>query len=265
MAFLGMGIFYGGVITGIPVVTGVAEGVHHQKEQNKEAANETRMVKFYIDVFCGAKSGKRDEIDKGVIVLHKERVWVCPKDEERGMPVSPKPGVPPPHPFTGFYIMYPDEDRDPRERGLVTTLPTDPPMLNWIYVDKDDLHLTHGNRTQSIAHMVGPWDWTDDEQGVTLEGWEGFVAVELDEDEQVDGLKWQLYYDKWDDKLGKGKMVDGRRVLPISLERRILPEELRKQQEEEAEKKMQVKSTGDLKTKLDLKDPKDYKPRTSKK
>lgn len=74
MAFLGMGIFYGGVITGIPVVTGVAEGVHHQKEQNKEAANETRMVKFYIDVFCGAKSGKRDEIDKGVIVLHKERV-----------------------------------------------------------------------------------------------------------------------------------------------------------------------------------------------
>lgn len=78
-------------------------------------------------------------------------------------------------------------------------------------------------------------------------------------------MKWQLYYDKWDDKLGKGKMVDGRRVLPISLERRILPEELRKQQEEEAEKKMQVKSTGDLKTKLDLKDPKDYKPRTSKK
>lgn len=39
----------------------------------------------------------------------------------------------------------------------------------------------------------------------------------------------------------------------------MLPEELRKQQEEAAERKMQVKSTGDLKTKLDLKDPKDAK------
>ncbi|EOD46149.1 hypothetical protein GTA08_BOTSDO02172 [Neofusicoccum parvum] len=130
-------------------------------------------------------------------------------------------------------------------------------MLNWIYVDKDNLFLTHGNRTQSIAHVVGPWDWTDDEEGVMLEGWEGFVAVEMDEDEEVDGLKWQLYYDRWDDKLGKGKKVGGRRVLPVSLERRILPEELRKQQEQEAESKMQVKSTGDLKTKLDLKDPND--------
>lgn len=173
------------------------------------------------------------------------------------MPASPKEGVAPPHPFTGFYIMYPDEDRNPRERGLVTTLPTDPPMLNWLYADKEALHLTHGNRSQSLAHVVGPWDWTDDESGVTLEGWEGFVAVE--NDEAVDGLRWQVYYDRWDDLLGKGERVGGRRVLPLSLERRMLPEELRKQQEEAAERKMQVKSTGDLKTKLDLKDPKDAK------
>ncbi|KAL1640625.1 hypothetical protein SLS58_006821 [Diplodia intermedia] len=260
MAMLGMGIFYGGVITGIPVTTGVAEGVHHQKEQNKEAANETRMVKFYIDVFCDAKSSKRGELDGGVIVLHKERVYVCPKDADTGTPAPPKPGAPPPHPFTGFYIMYPDDDRDPRERGLVTTIPTEPPTLNWLYADKDALFVTHGNRTQSIAHVVGPWDWTDDEQGVTLEGWEGFVAVELDEAAAVDGLRWQLYYDRWDDRLGRGEKVGGRRVLPVSLERRVLPEELRRQEEEEAERKMQVKSTGDLKTKLDLKDPKEHRP-----
>ncbi|KAF2146289.1 uncharacterized protein K452DRAFT_264008 [Aplosporella prunicola CBS 121167] len=256
MAMLGMGIFYGGVITGIPVVTGVAEGVHHQKEQNKEAANETRMVKFYMDVYCGAKSSKKDEIDGGIVVLHKDRVWVCPQDEKTQQPASPAPGVPPPHPFTGFYIMYPDEDRNPRERGLVSTINTDPPMLNWIYARKETLHLSYGNRTQSIAHIVGPWDWTDDEAGVTLEGWEGFVAVEVPEEEQVDGLKWALYYDRWDDKLKKGEMVGGRRVLPCSLERRMLPEELRKAQEEAAEKKMQVKSSGDLKTRLDLKEEK---------
>ncbi|KAK7537022.1 uncharacterized protein J3D65DRAFT_362221 [Phyllosticta citribraziliensis] len=255
MATLGLGLFFGGVITGIPVVTGVAEGVHHQKEQNKEAANETRMVKFYMDVYCQAKSSRAGEVDGGIIVVHKDAIWVCRKNEE-GFPVSPDPSKPPPHPFTGFYIMYPDEERNPRERGLVTTLNTDPPMLNWVYVDKATHALRFGNRSQSIAHVVGPWDWTDDEKGVTLEGWEGFVAVEVSDEESAaaDGLRWQLYYDRWDDKLADGKLVGGRRVLPCSLERRMLPEELRKAEEEAAERKMQVNSRGNLKTKLDLRD-----------
>ncbi|KAF2090295.1 hypothetical protein K490DRAFT_13727, partial [Saccharata proteae CBS 121410] len=215
---------------GIPTVTGVAEGVHHQKEQNKEAANETRMVKFYMDVFCGAKSSKKDEVDGGMVVVHKNKLWICPKDPSTELPVSPVHGTPAPHPFTGFYIQYPDEERNPRERGLVSTVSVDPPMLNWIYAHKETLELTYGNRTQSIEHVVGPWDWTDDEAGVTLEGWEGFVAVEEDE---VDGLRWALYYDRWDNQLEKGKKVGGKRVLPCSLERRVLPEEVRKQQEEE--------------------------------
>lgn len=119
-------------------------------------------------------------------------------------------------------------------------------MLNWIYVDSDTLELRFGNRTQSIQHIVGPWDWTEDEVGLLLEDWEGFVAVE---EEEQDGLKWALYYDRDDNGLAKGKKVGGRTVLQCSLERRLLPEELRKQQEEEADRKMQVKSTGDLKTK----------------
>jgi hypothetical protein len=143
--------------------------------------------------------------------------------------------------------MYPDEDRTPRERGLVSTVSVDPPMLNWIYADKDRLDLRYGNRTQSLQHVVGPWDWTEDETGVTLEEWEGWVAVE--EEEQEDGLKWALYYDRYDDDLGNGRKANGKRRLQCSLERRILPEEMRKAQDAEAEQKMQVKSSGDLKTK----------------
>jgi hypothetical protein len=119
-------------------------------------------------------------------------------------------------------------------------------MLNWIYCNKDTLEMKYGNRTQSIQHIVGTWDWTEDEAGVMLEEWEGFVAVE--EEEREDGLKWAVYYDRYDDGLGSGRKANGRRRLQCSLERRVLPEELRKAQEEEAEKKMQVKSTGDLKT-----------------
>jgi len=246
MAWLGLGVFYGGVITGIPVVTGVAEGVHHQKEVNKEAANEDRMVKFFLDVFCESKSQKRKEVHGGMIVLKHDKVWLVPKDPDSQMPTAPKSGGPELHPFSGFYIMYPDDDRSPAERGLVSTISVDPPMLNWIYVDKNTLELKYGNRTQSIQHIVGSWDWTEDEAGVTLDDWEGFCAVE--EEEQPDGLKWAIYYDRWDDDFGNGRLVNGKTRLQCSLERRILPEEMRKKQDEEAEKKLQVKSTGDLKS-----------------
>jgi hypothetical protein len=247
MAWLGLGVFYTGIIVGVPVVTGVAEGVHHQKEVNKEAANEDRMVKFYLDVFCEASDPRKKEVHGAMIVMRHDKVWLCPKDPEMLMPITPKGGGMAPHPFTGFYIMYPDEDRSPGERGLVSTVSVDPPMLNWVYVDKETLEVKYGNRTQSIQHIVGPWDWTEDEAGVTLDGWEGFCAVE--EEEKEDGLKWALYYDRWDDDFGNGRLIGGKTRLQCSLERRKLPEELVKAEDEEAEKKLQVKTTGDLKTK----------------
>ena len=250
MAWLGLGVFYGGIITGVPVVTGVAQGVQHQKEANEEAANETRMAKFYLDVFCDASHPQKSEVHGGMIVLRHDKVWLAPKDPETLMPVVQKGGGGVPHPFTGFYISYPDDDRDPKERGLVSTISDDPPMLNWIYVDKNTLELKYGNRTQSIQQIVGNWDWTEDEAGVTLDGWEGFCAVE--EEEMSDGLKWALYYDRWDDDFGNGRLVNGKVRLQCSLERRLLPEELRKAQEDAANKKMQVKATGDLKTQWDV-------------
>jgi hypothetical protein len=147
--------------------------------------------------------------------------------------------------------MYPDDERDPPQRGLVSTISVDPPMLNWLYADAATLELRYGNRTQSIAHVIGPWDWTEDEEGVTLDGWEGFATVD-EGGGRADGLRWALYYDRYDDDFGAGRKVGGRERLPCSLERRVLPEELRKQQEEEADRKMQVKSTGDLKTKWEV-------------
>jgi hypothetical protein len=250
MALVALGVFYGGIITGIPVVTGVAQGVKHQQDANKEAANETRMIKFYIDTFCEAQHPKQKEIHGAIIVLRDDKVWLAPKDPETELPLAFEGTDPTPHPFTGFYIMYPDEDRSPAERGLVSTISVDPPMLNWIYVDKDTLELKYGNRTQSINHIIGPWDWTEDEEGVTIDGWEGFYAVK--EPERPDGLKWAIYYDRWDDDFGNGRLVGGKMRLQCSLERRVLPEELRKAQEEEADKKMQVKTKGDLKTKWEV-------------
>jgi hypothetical protein len=89
----------------------------------------------------------------------------------------------------------------------------DPPVLNWIYVDEDDLMLKYGNKTQSMPHIFAPWDWTDDEQYLTLESWEGFVALE-----ESSGT-WVLCYDIDDDHLMDVR--DGRRVLECDLERQL--------------------------------------------
>ena len=57
---------------------------------------------------------------------------------------------------------------------------------------------------------------------------------------------------KNNDGMGGGKRVSGKAVLPCSLERRIFSEQQQQAQQESADKKMQVKTTGDLKTKWGL-------------
>jgi len=117
------------------------------------------------------------------------------------------------HPFAGFYLEYPSEVK-PAPLGLVSTISQDPPELNWIYVNKNTLEIKYGNKSQSLPHIVAPWDWTEDRQGLTLEGWEGFVALE-----ETSGT-WVLCYDREDDHLKSIRRH--RRVLECALERNTL-------------------------------------------
>lgn len=73
---LPLGIFLGGAVVAIPVVTGVAEGVQHQKKQNEEAANETRMVKFNMLTSCDSSDELAEEVDNGIIVLRHNQVRI---------------------------------------------------------------------------------------------------------------------------------------------------------------------------------------------
>jgi hypothetical protein len=76
MALVPLGLFLGGAVTAIPVVTGVAEGVSHQKKQNEEAANETRMVKFNILTSCESDDELAEEVDNGMVVLRHNKVRI---------------------------------------------------------------------------------------------------------------------------------------------------------------------------------------------
>lgn len=89
----------------------------------------------------------------------------------------------------GYYFTYPSEEK---HLGMVSTIADDPPMLNWIYCDKDTGMVKHGGRQATIGHTIGPWYWSDDETWLTLEGDTlQFVAVQ-DEETQ----RWCVYWDK---------------------------------------------------------------------
>lgn len=215
--------------TAISVVTGVAQGVSEQKKQNADASNQVRMLKFHVDISADPSS----TVDNYIVTLHSDKVWI-----EAKSPITRLPENVDHHPFTGFYIAYPDENR-PYTRGLVSTISVDPPMLNWIYIDKDTLEVKYASRSGSIEHHVGSFDWTNetnDKQAnqrdrsamrrehervesvggdcVTFDDWEGFVAME----EQPG--KWALYFDLNDDGLKEHKK--GHKTVEVSLCRRVI-------------------------------------------
>ena len=195
-------------LAAIPTTIGVAEGVHAEnKENDPKASSKTeaeRMRKFNLECYCESNSRTAKEIHGGNVVLRNDKIYIESQSSEKG------------HTFEGFYISYPDPDRpQPPPLGLVSSIPSDPPTLNWIYVDKETREVKYGNRTQSRAHIVGSWGWDAGEEGgpggLTLEGEEGAVAVET-----KDG--WEV---RWED--GKGEIgVKGKKKLTVSLERKML-------------------------------------------
>jgi hypothetical protein len=112
--------------------------------------------------------------------------------------------------------------------GLVSTVPASSkgksnamrPKLNWIYADKETRELKYGPRAEAKHHTVGPWDWTEDEQGLTLDDEESLVAVE----EESGGYGWAVYWDKEDNRLKQWGVLEKYRVLQCSLERRLVEE-----------------------------------------
>lgn len=138
---------------------------------------------------------------------------------------DPSQRVAPAFTSLAFYIEYPELEETKhlkRGLGLPTYVSANPPLLNWIYAEKDSYELKYGNRTQSVEHIVGPWDWTTDERMITLEDKQAFIAVEEDE------AQWALYFDRDGDELTRTLEAKGlldNPFVPVKLTRRIVEEQ----------------------------------------
>ncbi|SPQ23915.1 d7e3fbb6-4dbe-4fa6-9e1a-a7ddc5b345d3 [Thermothielavioides terrestris] len=167
------------VIAGIPTTIGVCEALSAQKKADAAAKEK---AKFHLTATVSLDG-------KGPVecwcILKDGKLWI-------DHPAFPMPG----HKFTGYYFTYPSEAK---HLGLVSTIADDPPMLNWIFVDKDSGLLRHGGRQDTLGgHTIGPWHWTDDEQWLTLEGDASrFVAA------QLENKKWAIAWDR-DGRFSRG-------------------------------------------------------------
>lgn len=139
------------------------------------------------------------------------------------------------HPFTGYLLPFPNCNY----LGLVSTISKEPPMLNWIYIDRETYEVKYGVRKVSETQVTGPFDYKtgvismtitpskgeverneEGEKRLKLNNREGFVAVEEEED------VWKLYFDVDNDGLKKVKAGNsGKRNAEIDLIRVLADEE----------------------------------------
>ncbi|KOS21245.1 hypothetical protein ESCO_004552 [Escovopsis weberi] len=170
-------------VTAIPTVTGVGNAVSAQKREN---AASKEQEKFHLTAVYG------DEEDK-------ESPHCVLKDKRLVTDLDGHVQVPG-YQFCGYYFTYPNEEK---QLGLVSTISDDPPMLNWIFVNKDTHALEFGSRKETLGHVVGPWGWTDDEAFLTLQGSsDSFVGRWEDDADGQGGGSWAVYWDPEGEMLG---------------------------------------------------------------
>ncbi|KAF7920348.1 uncharacterized protein EAE98_009041 [Botrytis deweyae] len=74
--------------------------------------------------------------------------------------------------------------------------------MNWTYVKRETYEVKYGVRLDAQPNITGPFDCTRQDRRLTLEGWEGFCAVEKEANGEKTGI-WTLYYGRDDGRLVK--------------------------------------------------------------
>jgi len=110
-------------------------------------------------------------------------------------------------------MKYPDTTFE----GLISSIAVDPPIMNWIFVDRESHEVKFGNRAAAEPNLTGPFDVTRQDKRLKFAGWEGFVAV------LEDSGFWALYFDRDGDNL-KAKVKAGTPVLEVELLRKEVRE-----------------------------------------
>ncbi|KAJ5717621.1 hypothetical protein N7488_003267 [Penicillium malachiteum] len=126
--------------------------------------------------------------------------------------------------FNGGFFQHPDLSPG-NTAGLVTISSETPPTLRWVFLDAETHEVKWGSKHQSDGQICGPFSWTKDEAYITLEDWEGWMAVRDPSDEarmkEELGLEdcgdvWKMCFDQNDDG---ADLPENAEVLEVRLRR----------------------------------------------
>ncbi|KAH9984438.1 hypothetical protein F4779DRAFT_639777 [Xylariaceae sp. FL0662B] len=175
-------------------VFGTSEAIKHiQSDARKK---EHRSRKNHLIVRCPKSSQYSPILEGRRVVLSGDKLYIdtgTNYDEPFG------------HPFSGYYLPYPDT----KYSGLVSTICEEPPIMNWIYIDRETYALKFGTRPWAEPNWHGPFDCSRQDRRLIFAGWEGFLAVK-------EGDFWAIYFDIDQDNL-QSKVENGTPVLEVQL------------------------------------------------
>ncbi|KAJ5368708.1 uncharacterized protein N7496_008468 [Penicillium cataractarum] len=185
----------------LPTMIGLNEATQGARDQDENRRNTNRKQRCHLVATCSLDQGTPELRSQ----VHNAQIQV---GLDRKLYITKQPGSTM-APFNGGFFTHPDFKPN-NTSGLVTVTGEETPTLRWVFLDSKTHEMRWGGRPDTEGHVCGPFDWTKDEQYVTLEGWEGFLAVRLEQDDTrehvdsqlgiVDGREvWRLYFDQNDD------------------------------------------------------------------
>ncbi|KAJ6081544.1 hypothetical protein N7499_006418 [Penicillium canescens] len=199
----------------VPTMIGVNEATKGTRDHEEQRRKNARAQRSHLLVQCPSYEGPLHQR----MAVHNAQVYLGAD----GKVYITKSNCPQLSLFNGGFYPHPDFPPD-NTAGFVTISGETPPTLRWLYVDSETHEVRWGGRQECQGHVCGPFDWTKDEARVTLEGWEGWLAVRLPRDEMyakelgmedTKGL-WRLYFDQNDDG---ADLLPNAEVLEVTLNR----------------------------------------------
>ncbi|TDZ24066.1 hypothetical protein Cob_v003316 [Colletotrichum orbiculare MAFF 240422] len=178
-------------VVAFSAVFGMAEAIRHTQSQARRKEHRSRKNNLLIR--CRKSTRYSPDIEGKHVVLSGDKLFV-----DTGLDPDSAFGFP----FTGYFLPYPEAQHE----GLVSMICEEPPIMNWIYVDRDTHEVKQDKR-------------------LTFAGWEGFYVVKT-------GDFWALYFDVEQDGL-KAKLGEDITALAVDLVRVEMPVMPVKEEEKE--------------------------------
>ncbi|KAF9886118.1 hypothetical protein FE257_012053 [Aspergillus nanangensis] len=170
----------------IPTVYGLNEASKGAQDSEKKRRENTRKRRSHLVAECDFDTGtlkQRQEVHNAKIYLDSDNKMYITKHPSASMT-----------PFNGCLFGHPDFEEG-NLSGLITVSGEEPPQMRWAFLDSQTHDMGWGGKDDREGQISGPFDLTEDEEYVTLDEMQRWMAVK-DNDSEV----WRLHFDWNQDK-----------------------------------------------------------------